>query len=37
MGEDPGETNNLWKAKPEVVAELTEILNHYREEGRSTP
>lgn len=35
LGDDPGETTNLWNDHPEVVAELTELLDGYREAGRS--
>ena len=32
---DPGETKNLWKEYPDVVAELQGLLIKYRETGRS--
>ncbi|MEO1996330.1 MAG: hypothetical protein ABGZ17_13760 [Planctomycetaceae bacterium] len=35
MDRDLAETNNLWQAHPEVVAELTQIFKRYRESGRS--
>jgi arylsulfatase A-like enzyme len=34
---DPGETTNLYKQHPEVVARLREILQRYVANGRSTP
>jgi len=37
MGEDPGETTNLWLERPEVVHRLKRLLETYRSEGRSTP
>ena len=35
LKDDPQEKNNLWKAKPEVVAELTTLLEKYKADGRS--
>ena len=34
---DPGETKNLAKEKPELVAKLTKLLEEYVANGRSTP
>jgi arylsulfatase A-like enzyme len=34
---DPGETNNLQAAHPEVTGRLTKLLEKYVSEGRSTP
>lgn len=35
LKDDPQETKNLWKDKPELVAELTELLEKYKAQGRS--
>jgi arylsulfatase A len=35
LGDDPGETLNLWLERPEVVAELTALLERRREGGHS--
>lgn len=35
LKDDPQETTNLWLDKPEVVAELTELLEKYKAQGRS--
>lgn len=35
LNDDPKEQNNLWKDKPELVAELTALLEKYKAEGRS--
>ncbi|MBL9212115.1 MAG: arylsulfatase [Opitutaceae bacterium] len=37
LDSDPGETNNLQAAQPEVVARLTALLERYVADGRSTP
>jgi arylsulfatase A-like enzyme len=37
LSADPGETNNLAKARPEVVRELAGILQQNIDNGRSTP
>jgi arylsulfatase A-like enzyme len=37
LDDDPGEQNNLWLQKPEVVRRLTALLEKYRSEGRSRP
>ena len=37
LEQDPGETTDLADQYPEKVAELSELLQHYRESGRSTP
>ncbi len=34
---DPGETQNLYAAKPEMVAELKALLEHSKSSGRSRP
>jgi len=34
---DPGETDNRWQSRPDVVEQLTEMLGRYRREGRSRP
>jgi len=35
LKDDPQEKNNLWKEKPEIVAELTALLEKYKAEGHS--
>ncbi|MFK7789243.1 MAG: arylsulfatase [Phycisphaeraceae bacterium] len=35
LKEDPQEKKNLWKDKPEIVAELSALLEKYKAEGRS--
>ena len=37
LKEDPGETKNLYERHPEVVSELSELMEKYILEGRSTP
>jgi arylsulfatase A len=37
LGDDLGETNNLFSAKPEVVEKLTRLMRKIVEDGRSTP
>lgn len=34
---DPGEKNNLWQERPDVVERLTALLETYKREGRSAP
>ncbi len=34
---DPFETQDLWDAKPDVVARLAAVLDRYKAEGRSVP
>ena len=34
---DPGETENLWSDRPDLVVELTSLLDGYRQRGRSRP
>jgi arylsulfatase A-like enzyme len=34
---DPAETKNLWQQQPEVVGRLTQLLERYVADGRSTP
>jgi len=35
LADDPGETDNLWAAQPEVVAEMAALVARQREAGRS--
>lgn len=35
--DDPGETKNLYREKPEIVAELTALLEKVKKSGRSAP
>ncbi len=35
--QDPGEANNLWLQRPEIVKRLTELLEKYKKTGRSQP
>lgn len=37
LGDDPGETNNLYAEHPEVVERLSALLDRYREQGYSRP
>lgn len=37
LGRDPGETNNLYHAHPEIVKELKDQLDHFVKTGRSAP
>jgi arylsulfatase A len=37
LADDIGETNNLFPAKPEVVARLSRLMKKVVEDGRSTP
>ena len=37
LEEDPGERNNLFDERPEVVRRLTALLDRYRHDGRSAP
>lgn len=37
LAEDPAETRDLWAERPDIVAELTALLNKYRRDGRSVP
>lgn len=37
LATDPEERNNLYKRRPELVAELTALLEKYQREGRSRP
>jgi arylsulfatase A len=34
---DPGEQNNLWSERPEIVAHLTALLDRYTKQGYSRP
>mgnify|MGYP002064947522 CR=1 FL=1 len=33
---DPGEADNLWDARPDVVGQLSGLLERYQRDGRST-
>lgn len=37
LAADPGEASNLWREKPEVVAQLTELLRKYQAGTRTHP
>lgn len=37
LDDDPGETRDLWSERPDIVAELTTLLERYRRDGRSVP
>jgi hypothetical protein len=37
LADDPEETNNLWVAEPKIVAQLTDLMDQYKKEGRSAP
>jgi arylsulfatase A len=37
LAEDPGETRDLWAARPGIVADLTALLEMYKRDGRSVP
>lgn len=37
LAEDPGESRDLYAERPEVVAQLTRLLDAYRRDGRSAP
>ena len=37
LANDPSEKNNRYAEKPEIVAELTALLDRYREQGYSNP
>lgn len=37
LAEDPGETRNLYRTRPEVVACLSALLQRYRDQGHSRP
>jgi arylsulfatase A len=37
LSDDPSESTNLYAERPEIVKELTELLERYRSEGRSRP
>ncbi|QDV36768.1 sulfatase family protein [Tautonia plasticadhaerens] len=37
LGEDPGEEENLWNERPEIVSRLTKQLAQLRSAGRSRP
>ena len=37
LSKDPGETTNLWQERPDVVRQLTQLLEKYQQENRSVP
>ena len=37
LADDPGETKNLYRDQPDVVARLQKVLERYRAAGRSRP
>jgi arylsulfatase A-like enzyme len=37
LADDPAEARNLWTEKPEIVAQLTALLEQYKTTGRSAP
>ena len=37
MADDPGEQNNLWDERSDVVARLSALLKKYKEQGHSQP
>ncbi|MEI8044701.1 MAG: arylsulfatase [Verrucomicrobiota bacterium] len=37
LADDPGETDNLQAARPEIVSRLTKLMEQYVADGRSTP
>ncbi len=37
MHADPGETNNLWDERQDVVKQLLALLEKYQRQGRSVP
>ncbi len=37
LQDDPGEQKNLWLEKPEIVAQLTTLLEKYKQQGYSRP
>ena len=37
IAEDPGEQNNLWDQRPEIIERLTALLEKQKEAGRSVP
>jgi len=37
IAEDPAEQNNLWDQHPEIVERLIDLLEGYKESGRSVP
>ncbi len=37
LAEDPGETTNLYRKHPQIVAELKALLEHSKQAGRSRP
>ena len=37
LADDPAETRNLWKERPEIVKRLTALLDQQRSKGHSRP
>jgi hypothetical protein len=37
MADDPHEENDLWDKHPEIVQDLTKLLEKYKQEGHSRP
>jgi arylsulfatase A-like enzyme len=37
LDNDPGEQNNLWSQRPEIVTHLAALLERYRQQGHSRP
>jgi hypothetical protein len=37
LSADPGEQNDLWDQRPDIVERLTRLLEKYKSEGRSAP
>jgi arylsulfatase A-like enzyme len=37
LSEDPGETRDRWSERPDIVADLTALLEKYKRDGRSVP
>ncbi len=37
LDDDPGERNNLWSERPEIVQRLTALLERYKTQGYSRP
>jgi arylsulfatase A-like enzyme len=37
LAEDPGETRDMWAERPDIVADLTALLEKYKRDGRSVP
>ena len=37
IDKDPYEKNDLWEKRPDIVKELTDLLEKYKKQGRSRP